>query len=310
MKRVVSVSLGSSKRDHRVETVILGEPFVIERIGTDGDMARFEALVRELDGKVDAIGMGGIDLDLRAGTRMYRIRDAARLIRDVRHTPVVDGGGIKASWEKHLILEYLPRTAGISFAGRRVLLVSSVDRYGMAEAFTEAGAITLFGDFYFALGLPIPMHRLGTVRILAACLLPVITRLPFQWLYPTGEKQERITPKYPRLFEWAEVIAGDFHLMRRYMPESLAGKTILTQTITADDREELCRREVRRLITAAPEMEGRSFATNVLEGIVVALSGARTDTMRPSEIIDWLLRAGVRPRIETLTPESDTGAAS
>jgi hypothetical protein len=300
MKRVVSVSLGSSRRDHRVETVILGEPFVIERIGTDGDMRRFAALVEELDGHVDAIGMGGIDLDLRAGTRRYRIRDAVRLIRNVRRTPVVDGGGIKASWEKHLILDYLPRTAGISFAGRRVLLVSSVDRYGMAEAFTEAGAATLFGDFYFALGLPVPMHRLATVRLLAACLLPVITRLPFQWLYPTGEKQERVTPKYPRLFEWAEVIAGDFHFIRRYMPEHLPGKTILTQTITADDREALRRRAVRRLITAAPEMEGRSFATNVLEGIVVALSGRRTDTMSGSEIIGWLLRAGVRPRVETL----------
>jgi hypothetical protein len=310
MKRVVSVSLGSSKRDHRVETTILGEQFVIERIGTDGDMARFEAMVRELDGHVDAIGMGGIDLDLRAGNRRYRIRDAARLIRGVRRTPVVDGGGIKASWEKHLILEYLPRTAGISFADRRVLLVSSVDRYGMAEAFTEAGATTLFGDFYFALGLPIPMRRLRTVRILAACLLPVITRLPFQWLYPTGEKQERITPKYPRLFEWAEVIAGDFHLMRRYMPDNLAGKTILTQTITAADTEALKSRRAQRLITAAPEMEGRSFATNVLEGIVVALSGARTDTMTPSEIVDWLLRAGVRPRVETLTLEPQRGAAS
>lgn len=308
MKHVVSVSLGSRTRDKRVETEILGERFVIERIGTDGDMARFAALVRDLDGRVDAIGMGGIDLDLRAGDRRYRIRDAARLIRDVRRTPVVDGGGIKASWEKYLILEYLPRTAGISFAGRRVLVVSSVDRYGMAEAFVQAGAITLFGDFYFALGLPVPMRSLRTVRILAACLLPVITRLPFQWLYPTGAKQERVTPKYPRLFEWADVIAGDFHFIRRYMPENLAGKTILTQTITAADRDELRRRGVRHLITASPEMEGRSFGTNVLEGIVAALSETRTDALTPPQIIDWLLRAGVRPRIETLTPDPRASA--
>jgi hypothetical protein len=85
------------------------------------------------------------------------------------------------------------------------------------------------------------------------------------------------------------------------MPEDLAGKTILTQTITKDDREALHRRGAQRLITAAPEMEGRSFATNVLEGIVVALSGTRTDRMQPRQIIDWLLRAGVRPRVETLT---------
>jgi len=300
MKRVVSVSLGSSTRDKRVETEILGERFVIERIGTDGDMARFRALVEELDGQVDAIGMGGIDLYLRAGRRRYRIRDAARLVRGVRRTPVVDGGGIKASWEKYLILDYLPTHAGVSFTGRRVLLVSSVDRYGMAEALVQAGAQTLFGDFYFALGVPIPMRRLGTVRLLAACMLPVITKLPFQMLYPTGSKQERTTPKYPHLFRWAEVIAGDFHFIRRYMPEDLAGKTIFTQTITPEDRDGLRRRGAVMLITGAPDMEGRSFATNVLEGIVVALSGRRSEDLSPDDFVQWLLRAGFRPRVERL----------
>jgi hypothetical protein len=300
MKRVVSVSLGSSTRDKRVETEILGERFVIERIGTDGDTDRYRALVEELDGHVDAIGMGGIDLYLRAGEARYQVRDAARLIRGVRRTPVVDGGGIKNSWEKYLILEYLPKEAGISFAGRRVLLVSSVDRYGMAEAFVRAGAQTLFGDFYFALGIPIPMRSLTTVRILAACLLPVFTKLPFKLLYPTGAKQEQVTPRFPHLFRWAEVLAGDFHLIRRYMPPDLTVKTVLTQTITPADTEELRRRGTRTLITVAPEMDGRSFATNVLEGIVLALSGRRGD-LGPEEYVEWMLRAGFRPRIETLT---------
>jgi len=297
---VVSVSLGSSTRDKRVETEILGERFVIERIGTDGDTDRYRALVEELDGHVDAIGMGGIDLYLRAGEARYQVRDAARLIRGVRRTPVVDGGGIKNSWEKYLILEYLPKQAGISFAGRRVLLVSSVDRYGMAEAFVRAGAQTLFGDFYFALGIPIPMRSLTTVRLLAACLLPIFTKLPFKLLYPTGAKQEQVTPRFPHLFRWAEVVAGDFHFIRRYMPPDLTGKMVLTQTITPADTEELRRRGTRTLITVAPEMDGRSFATNVLEGVVVALSGRRRD-LGPDEYIEWMLRAGFRPRIETLT---------
>ena len=300
MKRVVSVSLGSSTRDKRVETEILGERFVIERIGTDGDTDRYRALVEQLDGQVDVIGMGGIDLYLRAGEARYQVRDAARLIRGVRRTPVVDGGGIKNSWEKYLILEYLPKQAGISFAGRRVLLVSSVDRYGMAEAFVRAGAQTLFGDFYFALGIPIPMRSLTTVRLLAACLLPIFTKLPFKLLYPTGAKQEQVTPRFPHLFRWAEVVAGDFHFIRRYMPPDLTGKMVLTQTITPADTEELRRRGTRTLITVAPEMDGRSFATNVLEGVVVALSGRRRD-LGPDEYIEWMLRAGFRPRIETLT---------
>ena len=38
MKRAVSISLGSSKRNKAVEVDLLGERVSIERIGTDGDM--------------------------------------------------------------------------------------------------------------------------------------------------------------------------------------------------------------------------------------------------------------------------------
>jgi hypothetical protein len=131
-------------------------------------------------------------------------------------------------------------------------------------------------------------------------MLPVITKLPFQMLYPTGAKQERTTPKYPHLFRWADVVAGDFHFIRRYMPDDLAGKTVFTQTITPEDRAALERRGAAVLITAAPDIEGRSFATNVLEGIVVALSGRRSEALSSDEFVQWMLRAGFRPRVERL----------
>ena len=38
MKRAVSISIGSSKRNKAVEVTLLGERVSIERIGTDGDM--------------------------------------------------------------------------------------------------------------------------------------------------------------------------------------------------------------------------------------------------------------------------------
>ena len=40
MKRAVSISIGSSKRNKAVEVTLLGEKVSIERIGTDGDRAR------------------------------------------------------------------------------------------------------------------------------------------------------------------------------------------------------------------------------------------------------------------------------
>ena len=301
-RHVISISLGSSQRDNRVETELLGQPFIIERVGTNGNYDEFCRRLRDLDGTVDAIGLGGINLALAAGRRRYPIRDAMRAVAGLR-TPVVDGSGIKSSWERHILRTVLPEYIG-DLRGRRVLLVSSVDRYAMAEALYEASADAVYGDLMFGLGLPIPLRGLTTINMLAALLLPIMTRLPFQWLYPTGEHQDAITPKFRRWYDWADVICGDFHLIRRFMPDSLARKVIFTNTVTRDDADALRARRVEWLITSTPDMQGRSFATNVLEAVVVTLSGKRPEQLTSGEYLQWMQRAGFVPRVERLTSSS------
>jgi hypothetical protein len=295
----VSISLGSSAGDKRIETELLGRRFIIERIGTNGDYRLFCQRLREIDGTVDAIGIGGINLALVAGRRKYYIRDAVRAVEGMR-TPVVDGSGVKQSWERHIILAVLPEAMGAPLRHRRVLLVASVDRYSMAEAFAEAGADCLFGDLMFGLGIPIGLRGLNTIKVLGAVLLPIFTRLPFTWLYPTGDRQAEITPKFGRAYAWADVIAGDFHYIRRHLPADLTGKVVLTNTITAADVEVLRQRRVSLLVTATPEMDGRSFGTNMLEAVVVALSGRRPEELSPSDYLEWIRRAGFEPRVQRL----------
>jgi len=58
------------------------------------------------------------------------------------------------------------------------------------------------------------------------------------------------------------------------MPDNLAGKTIITNTVTAGDRKLLRNAGVRCLITTTPSLDGRSYGTNVMEGLLVAASGA------------------------------------
>jgi hypothetical protein len=57
VKRVVSLSLGSSKRDKTVTADLFGETFEIARIGTNGDEQAFMRQLADLDGTVDAIGV-------------------------------------------------------------------------------------------------------------------------------------------------------------------------------------------------------------------------------------------------------------
>ena len=54
------------------------EDFEVERISTDGDMKRFRELVAELDGKVDAFGVGGTDIYVVAGSNVQSVRRTSR----------------------------------------------------------------------------------------------------------------------------------------------------------------------------------------------------------------------------------------
>ena len=87
MKRAVSVSLGSSTRDKRVVVTLKDEPISVERIGTDGDAKEARRLFAELDGKVDALGVGGVDIYLRLDGREYPLRAALKLVQDVTKHP-------------------------------------------------------------------------------------------------------------------------------------------------------------------------------------------------------------------------------
>lgn len=291
--RVVSVSLGSSTRDHEAHVNLLGHNFCIERRGTDGDLQKARALIKELDGQVAAIGLGGIDLYVVAGGRRYVLPTAAKLAAVAKSTPVVDGSGLKDTLERATVRR-LNESGALPLKKRDVLLVSAVDRFGMAEELARTGARVVFGDLLFILGIPVPLRRLSTVRRLGALILPVATRLPYKLLYPTGEQQTAIldSPKHHHFYEKAEVIAGDFLLIRRYLPPRLDGKTILTNTITPSDIQLLKERGVRRLITTTPEFEGRSFGTNVMEGVFAAL-GARSS----KEYLNLLQQLNWQPRV-------------
>jgi len=259
MKKVVSVSLGSSTRDHRAVVNLLGEEFDISRVGTDGKLDEAIKRVQELDGKVDAIGLGGIDVYLYAGKHRYALRDGVRLLQAAKTTPVVDGSGLKNTLELEAV-RYMQEDLGIELKGKKVLMVSALDRFGMAQALVDAGADVLFGDFIFALDLDKPVKGLHEFEEMAEKYLPDACKLPFQFFYPTGKKQEKPPePKYPQYYHDADIIAGDFHFMRQFMPDDLSGKIVLTNTVTEKDVEELRKRGVAKLITTTPDFQGRSF---------------------------------------------------
>lgn len=298
MKRAVSISLGSKSRDKKVITTLLGEQVSIERIGTDGDEVKAYQLFCELDGQVDAFGVGGIDLYVHAMKRDYPLYAGLKLVRDVKHTPVVDGGGLKATLETR-VMQDVDKQLGDSIQPKTALLVAGLTRGGMSNSFIKAGYKVTFADLMFGLGIPLPIYRVPTANFAAALLMPVVGRLPIEMLYPTGEKQLEVVPKYVRYYQANKVIAGDWLYIMQHAPDDLSGKVIVTNTTTEADVEFLKKRGVHYLVTTTPVLDGRSFGTNMFEAALVAAAGKNRALTTPEldQIIDDL---GLQAQIQDL----------
>lgn len=301
MKRAVSISLGSAKRDKAVELDLLGARVRLERIGVEGDMRRAAQLFRELDGQADALGLGGADLGLRVAGRWFPLYSVQPLVRGVTRTPVTDGTGLKNTLERR-VAPFLDAHCG-PVTPKRVFFTAGADRWGMTLSFHEAGYEHVFGDLMFALGLPLPIRSLEMAKTLAALMLPIIGRLPFHWVYPTGERQEQWTPKFERWYRWATVIAGDCHYLKRHLPARLDGQIICTNTTTSDDVERFRAAGARWLVTTTPILEGRSFGANLLEAALIAASGQRR-LLSDAELDALIDELQLQPTVQRLQVES------
>jgi hypothetical protein len=298
MKHVVSISLGSASRDKKVEFKLGDQTILIERIGCDGDEKKARALYKEFDGKVDAFGVGGVELYIRVAHKRYGLRSGLNMVRDVKHTPCTDGGGIKTVLES-TVLQWAEPQLDRPIAPRRAMMPLAVDRYGLALSLEEAGFDTVYCDLMFALGLPIPIHGLRQLQLAASVLAPVVRLAPISMLYPTGHSQEQHTPKYQKWYNYGPVIAGDFLYIRRHMPQDLTGKIIVTNTTTQKDVELLQSWGASYVITSTPRLDGRSFGTNMLEAALIAYAG-QNRPLTDAELAALVKELGLRPSVQRL----------
>lgn len=274
MIEVVSVSLGSRRRDRSVIVQLGGEPLRIRRFGCDGDYRLAEDLLRRWDGRVGAIGLGGLNFAYRLGSRQWAMPGATRLRRTVLRTPLVDGSHFKDAVE--------PQVAKALTGPGSALVVSMLDRPAAAKALHQAGYSVRAGDAHFALGLPI-WPTPAAFSAMAGAAMPVLRHLPRSTVY--GQRSAEAQPSAAR---W-DVIWGDVQLVRR-RPVPLQGATFVSGSLRAEDADWLRRMGLSRVIAPSPPIGGEVLGANVWEAVLAALHGTALEGPR---LLDaWRTAAG------------------
>ncbi|NPV69048.1 MAG: quinate 5-dehydrogenase [Firmicutes bacterium] len=300
MKWVMSVSLGDPARDHSAEVSAAGERVLVERRGTGGDIRRAQDIIRRYDGRVDAFGLGGVNLYYRAGASRYRIREGWVLREYARSSPVADGAFVKEYIEPSIVDEL--QRCGVRFHGRKALVASALDRWDLAAALERAGCEVGVCDAALALRLPFVFNGLRRFAVAARVTMPVLRHVPLRYLYPSriqpGRRVETAGLRRGPDFSGADVLAGDSYMLWRAMPLDLRGKTVVLSTATQAEIDEALARGAAFVATTSPGIDGRSYGANVLEALISALDGRPPERIPRRQYLEMWERLGLRFRVE------------
>jgi len=149
-----------------------------------------------------------------------------------------------------------------------------------------------------ALGVPLPIYGIPAFKRVARVMLPIVSHFPMSMIFYGGDGAEH-EPKYVKYFEESDLIAGDFLFMRKYMPKSLTGKTVVTNTTTEDNIALLKERGVKTVITTTPRYDGRSFGTNTTEAMLTAYAG-KGRRLTDEELNGLIDELGMKPTVTQL----------
>lgn len=298
MKKLVSVSLGPRRLDYEFQAELWGEEFLIRRVGTDGDTALARKLVREHDGQVDCIALGGMAISFQVGKRRWRHKDTYRIASAARTTPVVGGRALKRIVDRWAIREIARKHPGL-FADRNVLFLSGIANWDLVSVMSEHTDTMAFGDPVLHYGAPVVLRDVAGLERYARVAMPFLTRRPYVSFFPRGKAAEGIqTRELTQYYQRADVIVGDLRLLVHHSPRDLGHKVIVTDSIGPDTLEMFRERSVETLCTTTPQVFGEQRADlQILHAACIAHLDKDPRSIDEQDYLGLLRELEARPRV-------------
>lgn len=283
---------------------LLGQTITIQHLGCDGDVEVMAAHIAALDGQVDAIALQGVTRQLELNSETAPHADGGRLFAIAAQTPVVDGRGIRGALERWAVRLADETVKGI-WSRKRVLMAPGLNHAGLAQALGQYTKTLRYADPVIYFGLPgASTFASGeAVSRAAGVTLAQLRNASFRRIFPQAGAPAR--PRSAGPFDWADVLAGDIGAIRRYAPQKLRHKTVVTACVSDEDVADLAARGVSILVTLVPPL-GRELAHldhATFEACLAALRAAPDAPLSENTYLNLMAGLDWQPGIRYLQPE-------
>ncbi len=295
MKKIVTVSLGSSRQDFSFTTDFLGESFQVKRLGADNDTTKAWELLRRHQNSADAIGLGEIGDHWHVGQNTLINAETRRLLNVVTRVPATTGATLRRLLQVHAVRQVQHELKDY-FNNNIVLFLSGMRNYDMAVALSDYTPNLQFADALAQTGAPKLLTSLTQLELYAKGRDLVLSGKPGELLESmlTAFKNNRLAAAVQK----SHVIVGTFHEIKAAgSPANLEGKTVITSAVDDDRLAFFKHCKVNLVIDVSPMLFEHVVGVNVIEAMILAKLGKSPEDVSDDDFTEIMDELDLKPRL-------------
>ena len=294
-KKVVTVSVGSSKQDFSFETDFLGHHFQVKRLGADNDTGKAWELMRRQQASADAIGLSEVADHWNVGQSTVVNKETRRLLNVVTRVPATTGATLRRLLQVRAV-RYVQNHIGHYFDNNIVLFLSGMRNYDMAVALSDYTPNLNFADALAQTGAPKLLTSLTQLELYAKGSDWALSGKPGELLEAalSGFKNNRMAAAVAK----SHVIVGTFAEIKQIgSPANLAGKTVITSAVDDQRLAFFTHCKVNLVVDVSPQLFERVVGVNVIEAMILATLGKPHEEVSDDDFTEILDELKIVPRL-------------
>ena len=295
MKKVVTVTLGSSKQDFEFKTEFLGQSFSVRRLGADQDTGKAWELMRRHQATADAIGLGEISDHYNVGLRTVTNKETKRLTNVVTRVPVTTGATLRRLLQVRAI-HYVQKELGHYFNNNLVLFLSGMRNYDMALAMSDYSKNLSFADALFQTGAPAMLGSLEQLELYAKGSDFILSGKPGEMLESslTEFKIKRAASAVAK----SHVVVGTFAEIKAVgNATNLEGKTLITSAVDDERMAFFTQCKVNLVVDVSPKLFEKVVGINTIEAMILAALEKSPEEVSDDDFDEILDELKIVPRL-------------
>ncbi len=295
MRTAVGISLGSGEHNFEFETDFLDERLKVWRLGTDASTTKTVKLLKAWERHADAIGIAVVKDQYALPSRRDIDKDVTQLTDVVTRVPVTTGTRL-ADILQEWAVRHVQNTLGSYFTNANVLFFSGMSNLKLAQTVSEYTQNVSFADPLLQLGIPKLLTSMDALRLYSAGAHRVL-----DWVLP-GVMSSDPVKEWNRFLlrkaiHGAAVVVAPVHDLDDFDREDLAGKTIVTSTVSDERLARLADKGVAMVVDGSPFLFDHVIAPSLLDAMIIAATGKRPGELLEDDYLEILTRLEVEPRV-------------